>query len=129
MTQAAVKVTQLVAVDAIHCHTGLQFHIVKGSSSQKTPLPVELILPDLDQLLERLQAAQSSLDGTQFTFHQSDNNTVAVTDPWGQQFCISSPISGSVLTMGIKEITLPCAPGTAAPIGAFYQQVYKVLRL
>lgn len=106
----------------------LQFHIAKGSKSQKTPMPVKLILPDVKPLLERLTAVRPKLNGTDssFDFHQSDSNTVAVTDPWGQQFLVSSPTSSSILLEGIKEITLPCAPGSAASIGAFYQQVYKV---
>ena len=104
----------------------LQFHIAKASTSQKTPLPVKLILPDLADLHARLVSAQPKLNGTSFAFSQPDSNVMAVTDPWGQQFLISGPTSGSVLTEGIKEITLPCAPGTAESIGAFYQQVYKV---
>lgn len=103
-----------------------QFHIAKGSRSQKTPLPVKLIFPDLAHLHGRLKSAQPKLDRTSFAFSQTDSNTMAVTDPWGQQFLISSPSSSSVLTEGIEEISLPCAPGTAESIGAFYQQVYKV---
>jgi len=104
----------------------LQFHIAKGNKAQRTPLPVTLVLPDHGSLLKRFQDAVTKLKGTQFAYDQKDSQQITVTDPWGQLFVIIAPSEKSVFDCGIKDIPLPCAPGTAAAIGAFYEQVYKV---
>ena len=104
----------------------LQFHIAKGNKAQRTPLPVTLVLPDHSSLLKRLHDAATKLKGTQFAYDQKDSQQVIVTDPWGQLYIVVAPSDESVFDCGIKDIPLPCAPGTAAAIGAFYEQVYKV---
>jgi len=104
----------------------LQFHIAKGNKAQRTPLPVTLVLPDYSCLLKRLHDAATKFKGTQFAYDQKDSHQVTVTDPWGQLYIVAAPSDKSVFDHGIKDIPLPCAPGTAAAIGAFYEQVYKV---
>ena len=104
----------------------LQFHIAKGNKAQRTPLPVTLVLPDHSSLLNRFQDAATKFQGTQFAYDQKDTHQINVTDPWGQRFVIVPPSDKSVFDRGIKNIPLPCAPGTAAAIGDFYEQVYKV---
>lgn len=104
----------------------LQFHIAKGNKAQRTPLPVTLVLPNHSSLLKRLQDAVTKLKGTQFAYDQKDSHQITVTDPWGQLYIVAAPSDESVFDSGIKDIPLPCAPGTAAAIGAFYEQVYKV---
>ena len=111
-----------------HCKSlfVLQFHIAKGNKAQRTPLPVTLVLPDHSSLLNRFQDAATKLQETQFAYDQKDTHQITVTDPWGQLFVIVPPSDKSVFNRGIKTIPLPCAPGTAAAIGDFYEQVYKV---
>jgi hypothetical protein len=109
-----------------YCLHALQFHIAKGNKAQRTPLPVTLVLPDHSSLLKRFQDAAIKFKGTQFAYDQKDSHQITVTDPWGQLFIVVAPSDKSVLDCGIKDIPLPCAPGTAAAIGAFYEQVYKV---
>ena len=104
----------------------MQFHIAKGNKAQRTPLPVILVLPDHSSLLKRFQDAATKFKGTQFAYDQKDSQQITVIDPWGQQFVIVAPSDKSVFDSGIRDIPLPCAPGTAAAIGAFYEQVYKV---
>jgi hypothetical protein len=104
----------------------LQFHIAKGNKAQRTPLPVTLVLPDHSSLLKRFQDAATKFNGTQFAYDQKDSHQITVTDPWGQLYVVVAPSDESVFDRGIKDIPLPCAPGTAAAIGAFYEQVYKV---
>ena len=108
------------------CGMALQFHIAKGPEAQRTPLPVQLVLPDHDSLIERLELVQSQLEGTQFAFEQREDS-VLVTDPFGQQFEVLQPSDDDTFSRGIKDIRLPCAPGTAAAIGAFYEKFYKVI--
>lgn len=103
----------------------LQFHIAGGSEAQRTPLPVKLVLPDHASLLERLELVKATLENTEFRFEQR-GDLVAVTDPFGQHFEVHQPSKDDVFERGIKDILLPCAPGTAAAIGAFYEKFYKV---
>lgn len=84
------------------------------------------MLPDHSSLLDRLKSTANKLDRTDFAFDQTDSSRVTVTDPWGQVYVVQAPSDGSNLDAGIQDIPLPCAPGTAAAIGAFYEQVYKV---
>ena len=103
----------------------MQFHISGGPEAQRTPLPVKLVLPDHDSLLDSLELVKSHLEDTEYSFEQRDG-FIAVTDPFGQQFEVHEPSDDDVYARGIKEILLPCAPGTAAAIGAFYEKFYKV---
>ena len=102
-----------------------QFHISKGPEAQRTPLPVKLVLPNHAALVQRLELVASHLEGTQFAFEQTEGS-VMVTDPFGQQFEVLAPSDDDTISRGIKEIVLPCAPGTAAAIGAFYEKFYMV---
>lgn len=101
-----------------------QFHISKGPEAQRTPLPVKLVLPDHSSLVQRLELVASPLEGTEFRFEQTEGS-VNITDPFGQQFEVLAPSDDDIFTRGIKDIMLPCAPGTAAAIGAFYEKFYK----
>ncbi|KAL0055296.1 hypothetical protein WJX82_010318 [Trebouxia sp. C0006] len=100
-----------------------QFHISKGPEAQRTPLPVKLVLPNHAALVQRLELVASHLEGTQFAFEQTEGS-VMVTDPFGQQFEVLAPSDDDTISRGIKDIVLPCAPGTAAAIGAFYKKFY-----
>ena len=104
----------------------LQFHISGGPEAQRTPLPVKLVLPDHAALVQRLELIASHLEGTEFAFEQTEGS-VMVTDPFGQQFEVLAPSDDDTLARGIKEIMLPCAVGTAAAIGAFYEKLYMVI--
>lgn len=103
----------------------LQFHIAGGSEAQRTPLPIKLVLPDHASLLERLELVKASLEKSDFRFEQK-GDLVAITDPFGQHFEVHQPSQDDVYDRGIKDILLPCAPGTAQAIGAFYEKFYKV---
>lgn len=103
----------------------LQFHISGGPEAQRTPLPVKLVLPDHAALVQRLELIASHLEGTEFAFEQTEGSVI-VTDPFGQQFEVLAPSDDDTIARGIKEIMLPCAAGTAAAIGAFYEKFYMV---
>ena len=104
----------------------LQFHISGGPEAQRTPLPVKLVLPDHAALVQRLDLIASHLEGTEFAFEQTEGS-VMVTDPFGQQFEVLAPSDDDTIARGIKDIMLPCAAGTAAAIGAFYEKFYMVI--
>lgn len=116
------------AAQCITCNIDSQFHISGGPEAQRTPLPIKLVLPDHASLLERLELVKGSLENTEFRFEQK-GDLVAVTDPFGQHFEVHQPSKDNVYERGIKDILLPCAPGTAAAIGAFYEKFYKVIFL
>lgn len=116
------------AAQCITCNFDLQFHIAGGPEAQRTPLPIQLVLPDHASLLGRLELVKASLTDTEFRFEQK-GDFVAITDPFGQHFEVHQPSKDDVYERGIKDILLPCAPGTAAAIGAFYEKFYKVMFL
>lgn len=86
---------------------------------------MKLVLSDHAALVQRLELVASHLEGTQFAFEQTEGS-VMVTDPFGQQFEVLAPSDDDSISRGIKDIVLPCAPGTAAAIGAFYEKFYMV---
>ena len=88
-------------------------------------MPVKLVLPDHAVLVQRLELVASHLEGTQFAFEQTEGS-VMVTDPFGQQFEVLAPSDDDTISRGILDIVLPCAPGTAAAIGTFYENFYMV---
>ena len=88
-------------------------------------MPVKLVLPDHKDMLKRLRIVAPKLEGTQFGYEQK-GDTITLTDPWGQQFEVQPPSEELPYNRGIKDITLPCAPGTAAAIGAFYEKIFMV---
>lgn len=76
-------------------------------------------------MLKRLRLAEQKLEGTQYDYEQQ-GETLLVTDPWGQQFEVLSPAEQYPYDRGILDIPLPCAPGTAAAIGTFFEKLYMV---
>ena len=86
---------------------------------------MKLVLPDHEGMLKRLRLAESKLEGTQYQYEQKGDKLL-VTDPWGQQFEVLPPAEEYPYDRGIKDITLPCAPGTAAAIGKFFEKLYMV---
>lgn len=76
-------------------------------------------------MLKGLRLAEQKLGGTEYKYEEK-GDTLMVTDPWGQQFEVLPPAEQYPYDRGIKDITLPCAPGTAAAIGKFFEKLYMV---
>src|SRR5205085_10951004 len=84
---------------------------------------IGVVVPDLAQLKERLEAVQSALAGTAFAFTEHDG-FVATTCPWGNRFRCHAPAAvfgGAELALTYVEFDAP--PGRADRIARFYRDI------
>jgi hypothetical protein len=99
-----------------------QFHL-PTRSAQKISGYIDLVLPDLDALEERLSSIKPALEGTQFSW-SSNQDHVAVTCPWGNRFrCHKSGPAYGDMAQGLAAVDFNVTEGTAAAIAGFYQNV------
>jgi hypothetical protein len=104
-----------------------QFHLPIGEP-QVIRGRVGLVVPDLDQLAQRLEMVRKPLDGTQFGYKAGNgksNRYLDVTCPWGNQLRCHAPEErfGPVL-LGIPYIEFDVPVGTADGIARFYSEVF-----
>ena len=84
---------------------------------------IGVVVPDLGALKERLASVVETLAGTQFRWSVKTDH-IAVTCPWGNRFqCyLAGPKFGD-MALGIPYVEFLVAPGRAAGIARFYDQV------
>jgi hypothetical protein len=99
-----------------------QFHL-----PTRTPQVIQghigVVVPDLGTLKNRLAAVEEGLAGTKFRW-SVETNHIAVTCPWGNRFQSypAGPEFGD-MALGIPYVEFLVAPGRAAGIARFYDQV------
>jgi len=99
-----------------------QFHLPTGQA-QVLRGHVGLVVPDLDALTLRLEAARQKLAGTAFTYSVEDKH-VAVTCPWGNRLrCHAPGPEFGDTTLGVPYVEFPVEPGMAEGIARFYTTV------
>jgi hypothetical protein len=99
-----------------------QFHL-PTRSAQKISGYIDLVLPDLAGLEERLSSIKSALEGTQFSWSTNQDH-VGVTCPWGNRFrCYKSGPAYGDMAQGLAAVDFVVPKGTAAAIAGFYQNV------
>ena len=100
-----------------------QFHLPTRPEAQTIRGRIGLVVPDLDELEERLRNVEPGLAGTAFAYSRQPDS-VDVTGPWGNRFRCSAPSEafGGTL-MGLPYVEFDVAPGTAAGIARFYETV------
>jgi hypothetical protein len=99
-----------------------QFHL-PTRSAQKVPGYIDLVMPDLDALGERLSLVNPALKDTQLSWSRNEDH-VAVTCPWGNRFrCYESGPSFGDMAQGLAAVDFTVPEGTAAAIAGFYQKV------
>jgi catechol 2,3-dioxygenase-like lactoylglutathione lyase family enzyme len=99
-----------------------QFHLPTGDP-QVLRGCVGLVVPDLQAVVASLASQREKLAGTKFAYTVEDKY-VAVTSPWGNRFRIygAGPEFGD-MTLGMPYVEFPVAPGTAAGIARFYEEI------
>ena len=101
------------------------FDIEPTGAPNVLPGHVELVVPDLGALRERLEEVRSKLAGTEFAFANEDKH-IRVTCPWGNTFrCFAPAPEFGDVTLGLARVEVPVRPGTAAGIARFYQTVFN----
>jgi hypothetical protein len=115
----------MVSVDNMWANAGAtQFHL-PTNAPQVLRGQVELVLPDLDALIQRLTEVSGRLEGTAFGYEVGDKQ-VAVTCPWGNRIrCVGPSPERGDFVLGIAAVEFPVPSGTAAGIARFYSTVLR----
>lgn len=105
-----------------------QIHLPRGHA-QRLGGHVALVLGARAALLQRLRQVRAMLEGTAFGWTEQDDR-VEVLCPWGNRFHCLNPEARPAgapwadIDLGIAYVQLDVAPGCAAPIAAFYRDVF-----
>ena len=100
-----------------------QFHLPTRPEAQTIRGRIGLVVPDLDELEERLSKVEPGLAGTAFAYGRRAEE-IDVTGPWGNRFRCSAPSEAfGGVAMGLPYVEFDVAPGTAAGIARFYETV------
>ncbi len=84
-----------------------------------------LVVPDLKALLHRLQTVKKDLEGTKFSFRET-NDGAETTCPWGNRIRLHAPDANRFgrITLGMPYVEFDVPEGTPLPaIARFYQEV------
>jgi len=101
-----------------------QLHLPTGPATVARGVVTRLVIPDLNQLAERLERMRKELAGTLFDFRVAPDH-VEVICPWGNTFICHAP-DGSRFgpyRLWMSEVRFEVARGAAAPIARFYREV------
>jgi hypothetical protein len=106
-----------------------QIHLPRGQP-QRLRGHVALVVGGRSSLLRRLREVKPMLDGTAFEWiEQADR--VEVVCPWGNRYLCLDPEKRSAnvpwanVDLGIAYVQFDVRPGCAAPIAAFYRDVFE----
>src|SRR5215470_15776866 len=100
-----------------------QFHLPTGEPSYLRGT-TGLVIPDRDALLERLTEVKKHLEGTKFSFRET-NDGVQTTCPWGNRITVHEPDPARFgrVQLGMAYVAFDVRPGTAERIARFYREV------
>jgi hypothetical protein len=97
-----------------------QFHLPTGEPQVLRGVTA-LVVPDLGELTERLDAVRGLLVGTRFAY-EVEGKTVTVTCPWGNRLrCHAPSPEFGDMVLGMPYVEFPVAPGDAAGVARFYE--------
>ena len=99
-----------------------QFHLPTGKP-QVLRGCVGLVVPDLDQLVRRLEGVRKALEGTEFAF-EVRNDRVDVTSPWGNRLrCHAPDPRFGKIALGMPYVQFDVPKGAAPGIARFYGEI------
>jgi hypothetical protein len=104
-----------VGMSQFHLPTG-DPNILRGTTG--------LVIPDRTALLDRLTAVKKHLEGTKFSFRET-NEGVETVCPWGNRITVHEPDPARFgrVALGMAYIAFDVRPGTAHRIARFYREV------
>ena len=113
-----------VGIDNMHVNVGdSQFHL-PTRGPQKLAGHVALVLPNLDELEQRLESIKPRLEGTQLAWTRQVDH-VDVTCPWGNLIRVFAPSERfGGMQLGMPYFEQLVRPGAAEGIARFYEQVF-----
>ncbi len=100
-----------------------QFHLPVGPAQVLRGV-TGLVMPDLDALVARLTKVAPRLQDSKFAFARN-GDSVEVSCPWGNRIRVHAPDATRFgrMTLGMPYVEIDAAPGTAARIARFYEQI------
>ena len=101
-----------------------QFHL-PARAPQVVRGTTGLVVPDLAALLHRLHGVQQDLEGTRFSFRET-NDGVETTCPWGNRIRLHAPDEARFgrITLGMPYVEFDIPQGTSLPgIVRFYREI------
>jgi len=101
-----------------------QFHL-PARAPQVVRGTTGLVVSDLAALLHRLHAVQKDLEGSKFSFRET-NDGVETTCPWGNRIRCHAPDAARFgrITVGMPYVEFDIPEGTSLPaIGRFYREI------
>src|SRR2546422_1613404 len=113
----------MVGVDNMWVNVGQQqFHLPTGDAQVLRGV-TGLVVPDLGELTERLDAVRDPLVGTRFAY-EVEGKTVTVTCPWGNRLrCHAPSPEFGDMVLGMPYVEFTVTPGDAAGVARFYETV------
>src|SRR5215831_4428230 len=112
-----------VGVDNMWVNIGRnQMHLPTGAP-QRVRGTIGLVLPELNELKQRLNGVAPALSGTEFGFSDREE-FIEVTCPWGNRFHCHRPAAEFGPTeLGIAYVELTVPTGSAARIARFQKEI------
>jgi hypothetical protein len=99
-----------------------QFHLPTGKA-QVLRGCIGLVVPNLDQLVRRLENVRKPLEGPEFGF-EVRNDRVDVTSPWGNRLrCYAPDARFGKIALGMPYVQFDVPAGAAPGIARFYREV------
>ena len=114
----------MTGTDNMWANAGVsQFHLPSGGPEVLRGTTA-LILPNRRQLLERLHRAKKELEGTKYSFTET-NDGVETTCPWGNRIRVHEPDAERFgrIVLGMPYVEFDVAPGTTPGIARFYREL------
>ena len=99
-----------------------QFHLPQNNA-QIFRGTIGVVVPDLNDLKRRLKFIGRPMEGTEFSWKESDK-TIDVTCPWGNSIRVHEPNDDKGMALGIAYADMCVPTGTSDGIVRFYTQVF-----
>ena len=101
-----------------------QFHL-PTNEAQVLRGRIGLVMPDLDELVDRLESVRTPLEATEFGYvAPNGNDVVDVTCPWGNRFrCHRAGASFDPMGLGMPYVQFDVPTGAAEGIDRFYREI------
>ena len=113
----------MVGIDNMWANIGQQQYHLPTRPAQVLRGTGGVVVPDLEGLRARLEEVKPQLEGTQFGWENEDKH-VSVTCPWGNKLRVHAPgPEFGDMTLGMPYVEFNVAPGTAAGIARFYDEI------
>lgn len=99
-----------------------QFHLPTGPPKVVRGV-INLVMPDLDALLSRLDSMHDVLVNTVFAFDVQDA-AVNVRGPWGNRFRVREASADARMQLGLESVDFVVPVATAKRIADFYREAF-----